>query len=93
VIAAAEGSPSQVLYGRSSTGATFSLVRSADLGKTWIPLYVTEAGLQQPGFVARLRAVGVHVDATTRPGRHDWRLWRSMLPTTLLWLGARFGAP
>jgi len=49
--------------------------------------------LQQPGFVARLRAVGVHVDATTRPGRHDWRLWRSMLPTTLLWLGARFGAP
>jgi S-formylglutathione hydrolase FrmB len=48
--------------------------------------------LQQPGFVARLRAVGVDVDATTRPGRHDWRLWRSMLPATLLWLGARFGA-
>jgi uncharacterized protein (TIGR03437 family) len=43
-VIATPGSLSGVLY--SVYGGT--LVKSSDLGKTWIPLYVTEAGLPQP---------------------------------------------
>ncbi|HEV8145546.1 MAG TPA: hypothetical protein VGP79_04165 [Bryobacteraceae bacterium] len=54
-IVAAEGGSSQVLYGRFNS----TLVKSTDLGKTWIPLYVTEAGLAQPSVVA------LEIDATS----------------------------
>jgi len=49
--------------------------------------------LQLPGFAAQLRAAGANVQSTTLPGRHDWRLWRAMVPKMLLWLNAKFGAP
>jgi enterochelin esterase-like enzyme len=44
-------------------------------------------------FSARLRAAGATVQTTTPPGHHDWRLWRTMTPSTLVWLSDRFGGP
>jgi enterochelin esterase-like enzyme len=46
---------------------------------------------QLPGFAARLRAAGARVETMVRPGRHDWALWRAMMPAMLRWLSARFG--
>src|ERR1022692_4672030 len=43
-VTATPGSPSRTLFG-TYRGV---LVRSNDLGATWIPLYVTEPGLPQP---------------------------------------------
>src|SRR5258708_28036634 len=43
-VIATPGSPSSVLYGLYHG----NLVRSSDLGSTWIPLYITAAGLPQP---------------------------------------------
>jgi enterochelin esterase-like enzyme len=48
---------------------------------------------QLPGFALRLREAGAHVETMVRPGRHDWGLWRAMMPAMLRWLSARFGAP
>ena len=46
VVVATPGSPSQVLYGVYGSGN--ELVRSQDGGKTWTPIYITQAGLPQP---------------------------------------------
>jgi enterochelin esterase-like enzyme len=43
-------------------------------------------------FAAALRAAGAKVVTTVRPGRHDWRLWRSMTPLMLRWAAARMAA-
>lgn len=43
-VLATPGTPSTILYGVYGG----ELVRSQDLGKTWTPLYVTQAGLPQP---------------------------------------------
>jgi S-formylglutathione hydrolase FrmB len=34
-------------------------------------------------FAAALRAAGATVTSTTYPGRHDWRLWRTLTPAML----------
>jgi enterochelin esterase-like enzyme len=44
-------------------------------------------------FAARLRAARATVQTATPPGRHDWRLWRSMTPAMLRWLSHQFGSP
>jgi len=44
LVIATPGAPSSVLFGVYGT----ALARSADLGKTWTPLYITQAGLPQP---------------------------------------------
>jgi len=67
------GSPSQVLFG--SYGNT--LVRSADLGQHWTPLYITQAGLPQPpvnGFaVDPLNSNNVYLATTIAAGT----FWKS----------------
>lgn len=47
-VLAAAGDPSPVLYGVYNG----SLIASPDRGRTWTPLYVTEAGLPQPPVLA-----------------------------------------
>src|SRR5580704_9070935 len=43
-VIATPGSPSTILFGVYGN----ALVRSANLGQTWTPLYITQAGLPQP---------------------------------------------
>jgi uncharacterized protein (TIGR03437 family) len=45
-VIATPGAPSTVLYG--VYGSTNAFVRSQDSGKTWTPIYITQAGLPQP---------------------------------------------
>jgi uncharacterized protein (TIGR03437 family) len=44
LVVATPGAPSQVLFGTYGN----TVVRSADMGTTWTPLYITQAGLPQP---------------------------------------------
>ena len=71
-VIATPGSPSSILFGVYG-GA---LSRSADLGKTWTPLYITQAGLPQPpvnGFaVDPLNSSTVYL-ATTFAGGMFWK--------------------
>jgi hypothetical protein len=57
-VIATPGSPSQVLFG------TYNgfLIRSNDLGMTWLPIYVTQPGLPQPPIQ------GFAIDATDSTG-------------------------
>jgi enterochelin esterase-like enzyme len=41
----------------------------------------------QPAFAQELRRVGIVVRAAEPPGVHDWRLWRSEMPTALRYAG------
>lgn len=43
-------------------------------------------------FAAALRSAGASVTTDVRPGRHDWRLWRSRTPAMLRWAAAQIGA-
>ena len=71
-VIATPGSPSNTLYGTYG-GA---LVRSSDLGNTWVPLYVTQAGLPQPkiiGFAVDPSLAGTVYLATTMAGGTLWK--------------------
>jgi enterochelin esterase-like enzyme len=45
-----------------------------------------------PGFAARLRAAGGHVDVSVPPGAHTWKLWRAEMPAALRYAAAHMGA-
>ncbi len=47
LVLATPGTPSRVLWGLTS-GTNSSLIRSDDLGSTWVPVYIAEAGMPQP---------------------------------------------
>lgn len=67
------GTPSTILFGNYAN----ALVRSADLGKTWTPLYLTQAGLPQPpvvGFaIDPLNSNNVYLATTSAAGT----FWKS----------------
>lgn len=44
-------------------------------------------------FAASVRDAGVPVEYAEHPGRHDWVYWRTHVPASLAWLGARIAAP
>ncbi len=67
------GSPSQVLFG-TYHGV---LVRSSDLGTTWVPIYVSQAGLPQPpvqGFAIDSNNPNILYLATTIAAGAFWKI-------------------
>ena len=44
---------------------------------------------QSRHFAASLREAGIPLEYSEHPGRHDWVYWRTHVPTSLTWLGAR----
>ena len=46
---------------------------------------------QSRHFAASLREAGVPVEYAEHPGKHDWVYWRTHVPVSLAWLGARIG--
>ncbi len=46
----------------------------------------------QPVFARELRGLGVSVRTAQPPGVHDWRLWRTEMPTALRYAGHRLYA-
>lgn len=44
---------------------------------------------QMPAFVRALRRAGITTSSRIVPGRHDWAVWRPMVPTMLRWANAR----
>jgi enterochelin esterase-like enzyme len=42
-----------------------------------------------PAFVRALRRAGITTSSRIVPGRHDWAVWRPMVPTMLRWANAR----
>jgi uncharacterized protein (TIGR03437 family) len=87
-VIATPGSPSTILFGVYG-GA---LSRSADSGKTWTPIYITQAGLPQPpvnGFaVDPLNSSTVYL-ATTYAGGMFWK----STDTGQTWVQAASGLP
>jgi uncharacterized protein (TIGR03437 family) len=82
------GSPSKVLYG-TYNGA---FLRSGDLGSTWTPVYLTEAGLPQPPILGIVFDVAdpktVYVSTNSESGG----VWRSN-DDGLTWAKANSGLP
>jgi uncharacterized protein (TIGR03437 family) len=87
-VIATPGAPSSVLFGVYGG----DLVRSADLGKTWIPVYLTQAGLPQPpiaGFaIDALNSNNVYLATTAAAGT----FWKSS-DGGLTWAEAASGLP
>ncbi len=88
VVIATPGAPSSILFAVYGN----ELVRSADLGTTWTPLYLTQAGLPQPpvkGFaVDPLNANNVYLATTAAAGT----FWKSA-DGGVTWVHAAAGLP
>jgi uncharacterized protein (TIGR03437 family) len=88
LVIATAGSPSTILFG--VYGST--LARSADLGSTWTPVYVTQAGLPQPPVnalaVDPLNSNTVYLATTVASGT----FWKSV-DAGQTWVQASAGLP
>jgi hypothetical protein len=76
-VIATPGSPSSVLYGLYAN----ELVRSQNLGSTWTPVYITQAGLAQPpilGFaIDPANSNTLYVATTLAAGGNLGPIWKS----------------
>ena len=88
VVIGTPGAPSSILFGVYGN----ALVRSADLGTTWTPLYITQAGLPQPpvnGFaIDPLNSNNVYLATTATAGT----FWKST-DGGVTWFQAAAGLP
>ena len=73
-------------------------MRAQARGARLPPLRV-DVGLDDPlleqnrAFVREARRLGLHVEYSEHPGRHDWAYWRAHVGESLAWLSARIAPP
>jgi uncharacterized protein (TIGR03437 family) len=91
-VIATPGSPSSALYGTYAN----ELVRSQNLGSTWTPVYITQAGLPQPpilGFgIDPTNSNTLYVATTLAAGANLGPIWKSM-DGGATWAQASSGLP